>query len=72
MFGQCLCGSVQFETNIHPEQITVCHCSMCRKEILIISLFSTKQIKISMMPRSWVKVNNMQYRDTSFKSDLKN
>ncbi len=31
MFGQCLCGSVQFETNIHPEQITVCHCSMCRK-----------------------------------------
>lgn len=31
MLGQCLCGTVQFEVNIEPEKITVCHCGMCRK-----------------------------------------
>ncbi len=28
--GQCLCGSVKFETAL-PDHIDACHCSMCQK-----------------------------------------
>ena len=31
MTGSCLCGAVRFTLRQRPEQIDVCHCSMCRK-----------------------------------------
>jgi hypothetical protein len=29
--GACLCGSVRYEADDHSQQLTHCHCSMCRK-----------------------------------------
>lgn len=30
MLGACLCGAVQIDVEVNSEEITVCHCSMCR------------------------------------------
>ncbi len=29
--GRCLCGQIQYEVDVFPEDIAHCHCSMCRK-----------------------------------------
>ncbi|WP_226576991.1 GFA family protein [Acuticoccus sediminis] len=29
--GRCLCGAIEFETELQSEDVGACHCSMCRK-----------------------------------------
>ena len=29
--GQCHCGSVRFEAEIDPEQVSICHCTDCQR-----------------------------------------
>lgn len=31
LHGSCLCGSIHFQLDDHPQFINYCHCSMCRK-----------------------------------------
>lgn len=29
--GSCNCGAVRFQINLKPEDVYICHCSICRK-----------------------------------------
>ncbi len=29
--GQCLCGQVRFEFDTRPTDVSICHCSLCRR-----------------------------------------
>jgi len=31
--GQCLCGAVHFTAHETPDEVSICHCSMCRRWI---------------------------------------
>jgi len=31
LIGGCLCGSVRYETSVHPTLETFCHCTTCRR-----------------------------------------